>query len=75
MRLGSSALMVKYIKICQSYVPLKRKFSFSYFRENFAKIYFFAFRENSLRKVMKTFAKTKMYEKTDAGKGKYCEIS
>jgi hypothetical protein len=45
------------------------------------KIYF-CFLQKSLQKVMKItkvfakiFAKKKMYEKTDAGKGKYCEIS
>jgi hypothetical protein len=37
----------------------------------FSRKFIFAFREKSLR----TFAKTKMYEKTDAGNGKYCEIS
>jgi hypothetical protein len=44
----------------------------------FSRKFIFAFRKKSLRKVMKTtktFAKTKMYEKTDAGNGKYCEIS
>jgi hypothetical protein len=44
------------------------------FRENL----FSPFAKKSLRKVTKitkTFAKTKMYEKTDAGNGKYCEIS
>jgi hypothetical protein len=40
--------------------------------------FIFAFREKSLPKVTKItkiFAKTKMYEKTDAGNRKYCEIS
>jgi hypothetical protein len=71
-----------YVPIMSSYKTLasdcglwlKRKFSFSYFRENL----FSLFAKKSLRKVTeitKIFAKTKMYEKTDAGNGKYCEIS
>jgi hypothetical protein len=58
-------------------VGLKRKFSFSYFRENFAKTYF-RFSRKKLTKSYENnenFAKKKMYENTDAGNGKYCEIS
>jgi hypothetical protein len=50
------------------------------FRENlfslFAKKAYENFRFRIFAKISaKTFAKTKMYEKTDAGNGKYCEIS
>jgi hypothetical protein len=42
----------------------------------FSRKFIFAFREKSLRKVTKiTKIFAKMYEKTDAGNGKYCEIS
>jgi hypothetical protein len=50
-------------------VGLKRKFSFSYFRENFAKIsrkFIFVFREKIIRKytnMTKIFAKTKIEAK------------
>jgi hypothetical protein len=38
----------------------------------FSRKFIFAFREKSLQKVTTLM---KMYEKTDAGNGKYCEIS
>jgi hypothetical protein len=55
---------------------LKRKFSFSYFRENFAKIYF-RFSGKKLTKSYENnenFRENEMYEKTEAANGKYCEI-
>jgi hypothetical protein len=59
-------------------VGLKQKFSFSYFHENLFSL-FAKKAYKKLRKITKIFAKmfakTKMYEKLDAGNGKYCEIS
>jgi hypothetical protein len=61
----------------QFYIGLKRKFLFSYFHENFLKIYFRLSRKKLTKSYENNdiFAKMKMYQKTDAGNGKYCEIS
>jgi hypothetical protein len=46
---------------------LKRKFSFSYFRENFAKICFRFSRKKLMKIFAKTLTKTKIVAKNDAG--------
>jgi hypothetical protein len=55
-------------------IGFKRKFSFSYFRENL-----FSLKRKKLTKSYENnknfLVKTKMVEKKDAGNGKYCEIS
>jgi hypothetical protein len=48
-------------------IGFERKVSFSYFRENFAKICFLFSRKKRSKVLAITFAKTKIFAKTDAG--------